>query len=187
MDFSFEERLSWLDKQHCHYNKTVKVIEKSKEGEAEILFNSPSNVLSAFLSEGNRLKYLNKQQVADRTICVFDNNEVELHIIELKKSVTDAKWSQTKQQFEGGLINSFGLSGILNQQVSKVVFYTAFRNDLMQDFSRTTNPILLKATIGNTQKTSSIDWKDTKVKILGREFEHIKIQLDNQGKGSYSL
>ena len=55
------------------------------------------------------------------------------------------------------------------------------------DNKNTTNPILLKATLGTTQKTSAIDWSNRKINILNREFEHIKIQLDSDGKGRFSL
>ena len=125
--------------------------------------------------------------MADATVCKFlDDTSIELHIVECKRTLTTKNWEKVKVQFKGGIQNSYGLCGILNKSLSKVVFYTVFREDKI-DILNTTNPILLKATLGTTQKTSALDWKSSKINILNREFEHIKIPLDGDGKGTYSL
>uniref|UniRef100_UPI004048EA30 hypothetical protein n=1 Tax=Aliarcobacter sp. TaxID=2321116 RepID=UPI004048EA30 len=187
INFSFEERLDWIYSDYYEFGNQVKVVEKNEAGKAEVLFKSSNDLLSICLSEENRLKYLKIANVADGTIYAFINeSEIILHITECKRTINTKNWEKVKLQFKGGLTNSFGLCGILDKTVSKIIFYTAFREDSL-DNKNTTNPILLKATLGTTKKTSAIDWSDKKINILNREFEHIKIQLDSDGKGRFSL
>jgi len=185
--FNFEERLNWIYSDYYEFGCEAKVIEKNEEGKAEIIFSSSDNFLSICLSEENRLKYLKRANVADGTVCKFiDDNTLELHIVECKRTINTKNWEKVKLQFEGGLINSYGLCGILDKKVAKIIFYTAYKNNKM-DTLNTTNPILLKATLGNNQKSSAMDWKSKYVRIQNREFEHIKIELDSNGKGEFSL
>lgn len=187
MNFSFEERLDWIYSDYYEFGNQVKVVEKNESGKAEVLFESSNDLLAICLSEENRLKYLKIANVADGTVCKFlDDTSIELHIVECKRTINTKNWEKVKLQFKGGIQNSYGLSGVLNKSVSKVVFYTAFREDKLDNIN-TTNPILIKATLGTKQKTSSQDWKSSKINILNREFEHIKISLDSDGKGTYSL
>jgi len=187
INYSFEERLDWIYSNYYETGKQVKVVEKNESGKAEVLFNSNNELLAICLSEDNRLKYLKTANVADGTVCEFVNeSEIILHIAECKRTINTKNWEKVKLQFRGGIQNSYGLCGVLNKSVSKVVFYTAFREDKLNT-RNTTNPILLKATLGTKEKTSAIDWNQTKISILDREFEHIKIQLDSDGKGQLKL
>ncbi len=187
MQFSFEERLEWIYPDYYEFGNEVKVIEKNESGKAEVIFSSENDLLSICLSEDNRLKYLKIANVADGTVCEFiSDNELILHITECKKTINSKNWEKVKLQFKGGLTNSFGLCGILDKTVSKVIFYTAFREDKLNSLN-TPNPILLKSTIGNKQKTSAIDWDSSGVNILNTNFEHKKIKLDENGEGKYNL
>ena len=187
MQFSFKERLEWIGKNHYKKSNEVVVEEKEEQGRAEVVFRSDNELMYISLSRNNSLKYINYNEVADGTVVEFlDESSVNLHVVECKKTITEQKWEKVKRQLKGGLVNSFGLCGLLNKSISKVVFYTAFREDKL-DSINTTNPVLLKATIGTKQKTSAIDWNSSKVSILNKDFEHIKIKLDSDGLGRYSV
>lgn len=94
MEISFEERLKFISKNEYQIAKNVKVEEKE---EAEVLFSSTTNVLmSISLSQENRLKYINYSEVADGTVVeLLENDKINLHIVECKKSVNEAKWEKT--------------------------------------------------------------------------------------------
>ncbi len=186
MNFSFEERLDWFNTNHYEYGNSVKVIEREIAGEAEIVISSTDKLLSINVSHKNRINYIKRQNVADGVICRFLEDYLELHIIECKKTATHSSWSKAKKQFEGGLLNSFALCGLLNKDISKILFYTAFREEKFDNVN-SADPVLLKATLGTNQKTSAIDWNSKDIDILNGKFEHKKIKLDYNGKGSLTL
>jgi len=116
MYFSFEDRLNWIYNDKYEFNNEVKVIETNESGKAEIIFTSVHKLMKICLSEDNRLKYLKRANVADGTICeLYNDNNIDLHIIECKRSVNLGKWEKVKLQLEGGVLNSFALSGLLNK------------------------------------------------------------------------
>lgn len=72
---------------------------KKKQEKLEVLFSSTTNVLMLhFLSQENRLKYINYSGVADKTVVeLLENDKINLHIVECKKkSVNEAKWEKLK-------------------------------------------------------------------------------------------
>lgn len=184
IEISFEERLKFISKNEYQIAKNVKVEEKEEAGKAEVLFSSTTNVLmSISLSQENRLKYINYSEVADGTVVeLLENDKINLHIVECKKSVNEEKWEKVKNQLRGGIVNSLALGGVLNKSIKNIFLYTAFRNESFKK-ENSTNPVLLKATLGTNQKSSSLDWNDESIKILKNYFKHIKIQLDDNGYG----
>ncbi len=188
IEFDFEERLKFLAKNKYEKSKSVKVEEIEEAGKAEVLFSSLSNeLLSISLSQKNSLKYINYTQVADGTVVEFlSNNEANIHIVECKKSINEEKWEQVKNQLRGGIVNSLALCGILNQNIRDIFLYTAFRNENFRK-ENSTNPVLLKATLGTNQKSSSLDWDDNEIKILKKDFSHTKIRLNDDGYGKVEL
>ena len=124
MQFSFKQRLDWIYSDYYDFGKNVKIVEKNESGKAEVLFSSENDLLAICLSEENRLKYLKIANVADGTVCEFiEEGEVNLHIAECKRTINSKNWEKVKLQFKGGLTNSFGLCGILDKNILKVVFY----------------------------------------------------------------
>jgi len=186
MNFSFEERLGWIDPNHYEYGNSVKVIEKESAGNAEIIISSLNKLMRINISHKNKLNYLKKRKVADSVVCKFLGDELELHIIECKRTVALSSWSDVKEQFEGALLHSFALCGILGKNISNVIFYTAFSREKF-DYINTADPVFLKNTIGTKEKTSAIDWGSDKINILDRKFKHTKIQLNNDYKGELTL
>ena len=60
------------------------------------------------------------------------------------------------------------------------------------DTLNTPNSVMLKATNGNNDKTSALDWKKDAIKIKEQKFRHIKIELnldssDDIGIGKYKI
>ena len=187
MDFDFCERLSWFDTNHYSYDKKVKVVENNEDGRAEVDFKSEEILFKISCSEKNRLEYLKQRKVADASIFKFtDEDKVDLHVVECKKTLRDSDWAKAKKQFEGGLINSYGVCGILGKRINNIFFYTAYREERLS-YTNTANPVLLKNTLGNKDLTSAIDWGRGRVSIIDRQFEHRKIKLDESGYGEYRL
>jgi len=122
MNFCLEERINWISAEYRQYDNTVSVEEKVEEGKAKVVFTAETKLLSISVSHRNRLNYLRQQKVADGTICKFSDNSIELHIVECKKTIKPASWFKAKEQFEGALLNSIALNGLLNLNISKIIF-----------------------------------------------------------------
>jgi len=71
--------------------------------------------------------------------------------------------------------------------ISKIIFYTAYREDKLSNTYNSTNPILFKSTLGTSNQVSALDWEHSTVNVLNDTYEHIKIELDEDGNGTYNL
>ena len=185
--YSLKERLDFLAEEKFEKSTTVKVKEKNESGRACIVFSSQQQLLSISLSEQNRLHYINYSQVADGTVLEFlEDDTVNLHIVEIKRTINSDRWIKVKNQFEGGLINSFGLCGVLNQKVKNIILYTAYVYDRFK-WTDSADPVDFKNSLGSKEKISVLDWNNSQVGLLHRKFTHVKIKLNANGNANYTL
>lgn len=190
ISFKFHEVLQMLN-QYKNGN-IVFIDENAEDGKAELELSSHNLLFAISLSNKNRIKVFKHQQVADWIVIEFMDNEysnINLHIIEIKRTITESSWSKTKLQFKGGLEHSFLLKGLFDYKIKNIYLYTAYVNVRLHT-TNTTNPALLKSTVGTYQQTSSVDWNNSQIHIDMGTFNHKKIELslnENIAKGSYRL
>ena len=190
ISFKFHEVLQMLN-QYKNGN-IVLIDENAEDGKAELELSSHNLLFAISLSNKNRIKVFKHQQVADWIVIEFMDNEysnINLHIIEIKRTITERSWSKTKLQFKGGLEHSFLLKGLFDYKIKNIYLYTAYVNVRLHT-TNTTNPALLKSTVGTYQQTSSVDWNNSQIHIDMGTFNHKKIELslnENIAKGSYRL
>jgi len=190
ISFKFHEVLQMLN-QYKNGN-IVLIDENAEDGKAELELSSHNLLFAISLSNKNRIKVFKHQQVADWIVIEFMDNEysnINLHIIEIKRTITESSWSKTKLQFKGGLEHSFLLKGLFDYKIKNIYLYTAYVNVRLHT-TNTTNPALLKSTVGTYQQTSSVDWNNSQIHIDMGTFNHKKIELslnENLSKGSYRL
>ncbi len=181
-DFSFREKLEWLDKNKYYYNTTIILKEKEESGKTELEFSSRNRLFGISLSKSNRISVFKRQKVADWIIIEFldNNSRINLHIVELKRTVDEWSWLKIKKQFEGALQHSYLLKGLFSYEINGINFYTAYVNDNLKP-ETTPNPVNLK---------DILDWGRERIIVLGRQFLHKEIKLeleDGVAKGIYKI
>ena len=188
MQFDRETRLSWLDPMHDQHSACIEIEERSPEGRAAVKFQAKTPLLSVRTTEGNALSYLKQRKVADGTICQWKEGQFYLHIIELKRTVREKNWLQTKEQFEGALQNAHALCGVIGETaIAQVTLYTGYRHDKVPQSVESANPILNKARVGQRGGGALADWHTEHLMMMGCRVRHIKVQLDDCGDGEVMI
>lgn len=191
--YRYDEILKLLHKYK--EGKSVSLEEKAKDGKAELEINSANTLFAISLSHKDSIKVFKHQKVADWIVLEFlddTHKRINLHLIELKKTITDSSWQKIKEQLKGAYEHSFLLKALFNYEIDKICCYSAFVYDKLtsNSIANTTNPILLKNSVGNKNMTSSIDWENDEVNITNQIINHKKIKLnlaDEVGKGIYNI
>lgn len=181
IDNSIDVLRTFIHKPFIEMSKDNQLVveEKEKKGEAEVYcnFQNPSIQLKI---EKIKFEILKNGKCADGIILEFlDNSKCTLHIIECKAKVSPSRWKDTKEQFEGALLRVRAIMGIIENTITiqKVKLYTAFREDKLSAIT-SASPVFMKSFVGKQYEQTSIDWERGKVKILGKNFKHEKIQLN---------
>ena len=174
------------------------VVEREKSGEAEIACTLPEGCVCVQWNLPTGLfNFLQEDKNADGAFFIQQESDgvIEAHIVECKKTVDQKKWTDIVQQMRWTLSKLLALAGALGLPISRVVLYTAFRNDSLS-FERSPNFTGMKRTIGeqteedlqlNEEGREFLDWEEDKVRLRGFEgmFSHRKIQLDKEsGRGA---
>lgn len=177
------------------------VVEREKSGEAEIACTVPEDcVCIQWTLPTGLFNFLREDKNADGAFFIQQGKGdlIEAHIVECKKTVDQKKWTDIVQQMRWTLSKLLALAGALGLSMSRVVLYTAFRNDSLS-FERSPNITDMKRTIGeqsdedlqlNEEGRELLDWEDDKVRLRGFEgtFSHRKIQLDKEtGRGTVTF
>lgn len=187
---NFNKTCDWIDINKYQYSKEVILYEKENDGKAELKFSSKNKLFAISLSHKNKISVFKHQKVADWIVLEFlDDDHINLHLIELKKTITTANWQKIKEQLKGAYEHSFLLKGLFDYKINKIFCYSAYIHDKFDNVN-TANLILLKNSIGNRSQTSAIDWNKNKISIHNLIVPHIKIKLqlgnDGIGQGSYN-
>jgi hypothetical protein len=192
---TLEQRLKWLHKEKYQYsNQEVFVIETKEGGEAKIHCLVNKDTL-CFNGDQIHLTFLKQQKSVDGIVFIFsDKNEVFLHLVECKRTIRQNNWIETKEKFEGSLLTTLALQGLLNlPKIQNIYCYTAFREDKLTDRLKC-NLVDIEAGMNPKQEQkenyhSGIDWLNDEINILSlHKIKHKKIELDkNTGLGEIDL
>lgn len=189
-----EKRLELIEpgKYERNENGTVTIREKDKSGEAELLFSSKNEAISMHLEGGSSFSFLCNKKCADGIVFVKADEDIwDLHIIELKKTISLKHWKKVKEQFEGALIRALAVKGLLNINIGKVIFYTAYRRDKLseKELEQSEDTSLLRHPVGEPMSKPPVeDWQSEYYHVSWYEKgKHLKIQLDEEGKGAYTV
>ncbi|AUX27719.1 uncharacterized protein SOCEGT47_083170 [Sorangium cellulosum] len=181
---------------------TVK--ETKKDGYAEVACIVPEGhiCIQWRLEETGRFLFLRGDKNADGALLLLGpDGQVEAHIIECKRKVTQGKWEDILQQMRWTLYKLLALAGALGLSIDEVYLGTAYRLDELSEES-SPNPALGKPTLGGaSEKTSGEDelsesrlrqlaWETDEVHLAGFDgaFRHVKVQLDEgSGHGVYRI
>jgi len=175
---NIEYTLKIFDKNKYQFGNNVELTETAEDGEALLRLISKNNLFAISLSGNNRIVVFHHKKVADWIVVEFLNdNKINLHIIELKRTIKETKWQEIKEQFLGAYEHSYLLKGVFDSKINNILLYTAFVYDKLNTLN-TPNLVTLKATNGNNNKTSALDWNKDTIKIKEQKFRHIKIKLN---------
>lgn len=129
----------------------------------------------------------------DHVILTFKDETWSLHLLEMKSSVNDSKWVDIRGKFRASYLNVLALCVFLGIKIDNTYAYTTYERELFTDAQTTTNPIALKAPLGEKKLSEKAEWESGTVGInLGEKviFKHRKIKMDRTGdglEGSYNL
>lgn len=114
------------------------VREREQEGEAEVPMAIPEGCTCIqFQLIPGLFQFLRDDKNADGSffLCRADGG-VEAHIVECKKTLGKHAWRDTLRQFHCTLHKLLALAGALGIRIDAVVFYTAYRENLLTRFQR---------------------------------------------------
>ncbi|WP_353571888.1 hypothetical protein [Candidatus Albibeggiatoa sp. nov. BB20] len=189
---SIEDRLEYFIKQdwcqRINPNEEFIITETESSGFAEIKcitkktgFRLQKTNIHAKENHRQPIPYLKNEKMADSTIFLWDNNKIELHIIECKQTIKRSKWKGVKEQFESSLLNGLAVTKILGFSDIQFHFYTAYRTDYLTDLK------IHEAKFDAQKNTNFVltqEWLENKLRFeyLGmKNVAHYKIQLDENG------
>lgn len=187
-----EERRAWLSRERFHQANEVVVREQSQAGEASVKFTSNEPLLSLSSPDNNPLYFLQERKLADGIVLQVGERGVSVHLVECKRTIREKSWATVKLQWAGALQTALALCGVLglpNPNGENIYLYSAYRTEKLSA-DENVNPVLLKRPVGGSAmepKPSSIEWEELNVNVLGRTFTHHKIQLDDEGNGSFQI
>lgn len=187
MHFDRQTRLGWLDPMHIQLAPGVEIEETTQEGRARVCFRADSELLSVRTTDKNALRYLKDKQVADGTVCEWQEGRLCLHIIELKRTVKENSWQTIKAQFVGALQNAQALCGVLGEtEIHQVTLYTGYLNDHLAE-AKSANPVLNKGLVGQRGGSRLADWHAEHLELMGHWLRHRKVPLDAEGNAEVRI
>lgn len=185
--------LDFLNPDLCKsYNSgaTFDVKEKIESGKACIQITTPLPCIHIRDLDKSKYGLLSLQKCADHVILKYSTANVswDLHIIELKRTISRNKWETTiTHQFHGALMNAFALCGILHippENIRNIYVHCGYRRNTSQD-----SLVEQKLPLGESAR--SMDWLTEPLMfdyLPGQKIINIAIQLDKEnGEATFSL
>lgn len=157
-----DHSLTFLNQDLCKYYPADVVFfveEKTTSGNAKIAVTSPLPCIHVRDVDNNRYSLTRLAKCADHIILKYDpvHNIWDLHIIELKRTISKTKWENTIiAQFHGALINAFALCGVLHipsQDIRDIYLHCGYRRN-SSSYSLADQKIFL----GSSAKDSGGEW-----------------------------
>jgi hypothetical protein len=149
--------------------------------------------------------FLSETKNADGAVFVLrGGDEVEAHVVECKRTVTQESWGKAKLQMRWTLLRLFALAGVLGLTITRVTCYTAYCSDEIEPDS-SPNPTAGKAMTGEEEEATTpddiedvearrrlFDWDGERVHLrdFALPFLHKKLALtlrDGVGVGAFVL
>jgi hypothetical protein len=186
----FNAILNWMDKNKYQYSTKIVLDEKENDGKVKLEIISKNKLFAISLSHKSKIKIFKNQKVADWIVVEFlIDKQINLHLIELKRTITTSSWQKIKEQLKGAYEHSFLLKGLFDYEINEIFCYSAYVYDKLNNIN-TTNPIFLKNSLGDKSQTSAVDWENNKINIHNLSVFHKKIVLElinDIGTGVYNL
>jgi hypothetical protein len=180
------ERWSWLAASHraSSIDGGAVTIEETKDpGRAEVTFAAPSGwTLEKLALDRCAFDWLDGPQVADGVVLArAPGGKWKAHVVECKRTVTDAKWTRVQKQLRGSCMRVMAVAGAVGIEIEQFILYTAFRQDQLG--RRSTDAILTISPAGEPTDPASpaarrVAWHARTLLVEGLGMlEHRRIQL----------
>ena len=106
------------------------------------------------------------------------------HVVECKRTVTDAKWQKVQRQLRGSCLRLLAVNGVLGLEIGKITLYTAFRREKISarppDF--TLPPPPPGRISAHEPFAQRLAWQTGTLALDGLgPLEHRRIQLEDRG------
>lgn len=184
-----DKRFGLLNPDICQYhdkNELFNITETNPEGLAKIAINLNAPCFHIANMDKRAFQVLKTKKCADHLVFVFDKQlkQWDLHIFELKKSISASKWeTEIIPQFDGALINAYAISGVLHiDEFKSITIHCGFRIN-----KSLTSTVERKSPLG---KRSSDSWLNSIIELPSfpdKRIDNDLIQLDEKtGSGKYS-
>lgn len=190
---NFLDRLDWVDTFFYELAvDEIQVTEHVSGGQGTLTFQLNRLCLMLKIDYGTgdnhtHLKYLKQRQHGEAIIIELDDDyrAVRLHIIEMKSRLTEKKWKEVLQKFEGALYDSLAVMGLLGLEWPEaVVFHVAYTQD---GLTTTPSPSIAKA-IPNPLSPELRQWHYNAVNISWLEKAPLsRILRDENGNAAIHL
>lgn len=189
-----QKRMDLLDQNLVLISESEAHLTEKGEGEADLTLHLQNPCILFRGLEDHKLGYFKNQKCADYALFECRCGQWSVHIFELKRTMSESNWKQTKEQFKGAMQNMLALAGFLGIQVDleRVNVYSVFRNDKIKDFSSPVRQRLKMHRRENiTDSKECLDWESQEIELdfLGRHtYPHRKVSLDiAHGTGEYAV
>ncbi len=163
---------------------TKLVVRESEEsGEAELTLHLARNGVLFQYPHNNNFIFSNKKR-ADGILFLQRENDWEVMIVELKKTVKLKEWMKIKEQWHGAWLHALALSGVLEAPFPQPPrFLVAYRKDGIDE--NAPDPILLKSP---EYALAFIEWREGRAALneIG-EVTFEKAPLDETGRGELRI
>ncbi|WP_455962729.1 hypothetical protein [Methylorubrum aminovorans] len=167
--------------------ETVEIVEANEKGAGRAVFEIKGNaLLIRHFRDKPPLKWSKNQKCADGAILIEDGITNSLHVVELKKTVSEKKWPDIREQYEGMIHNVLAILAVLDIKRPKTITcHIAFETDKMPILS-STNPVLLKFPVGEARPIGgALDWANSRITLSS--FGGVKLQKIQRGAGSVGI
>ena len=163
---------------------TKLVVRESEEsGEAELTLHLARNGVLFQYPHNNNFIFSNKKR-ADGILFLQRENDWDVMIVELKKTVKLKEWMKIKEQWHGAWLHALALSGVLEAPFPQPPrFLVAYRKDGIDE--NAPDPVLLKSP---EYTRAFIEWREGHAALneIG-EVTFEKARLDEAGRGSLHI
>lgn len=182
-----------LDMRYFAECTTSAVVEETDElGKAtvEFTFTGPGLRFSQPDASG-KFNWLSSKENCDGVFLIFDGRAMILHLVELKRKITQSSWEKASGQFRADYLRARALLAVLGHSPDcDVVAHISFRTDDLSP-RLTPTPFLHKTQVGEAPSeeplASVTEWVSGEIDLHGKNARVNKIQQDADGVASHPL
>lgn len=185
---------------HLTYRETVElvsedqieIVEVNEAGAGKAIFRLKDKAIHIRHHKNcPPINWLTIRKCADGAIVVYNGDAIVLHVVELKKTVSEGKWSDMKAQYEGMIYNSLAILAVLGlEKPSSIVCHVAYELDKISA-QAAANSVLIKFPVGGTKPIGgALDWLKSKVTLAnfgGLQLRKIHREGEGVGVGDLSI
>jgi mRNA-degrading endonuclease HigB of HigAB toxin-antitoxin module len=145
----------------------IEIVEANETGAGKAVFKltGPAICIKHY-KDRPPLRWLNNQKCADGAILHEVGSDLDLHIVELKKSVSEGKWVDIKDQFEGMIYNALSIMAVLGVgKPTRIICHIAYEFDKITTQSAA-NSVLLKYPTGIARPLGGVlEWSQSTIQL----------------------